>query len=89
MDKEKLKMISENYALSKDRVQWILTELYKAKDKNDNEVIRTRNSYHSTLRQVANYLINNGEHHSLDSYICKAEQISCEIDAALDSMIYA
>jgi len=83
---EEINMISDSYSLAKDRVQWILTEHYKAKDKNENEVIRTRKSYHSNLKQIANYLVDNNETHCLDDYIAKAEQVKGEIEALLTSI---
>ncbi len=79
----KINMISENYSISRDRVQWILTEHYKAKDKDENEVIRTRNTYHSNLKQIANHLVDTNESHNLDDYIAKAEQIKGEVEAIL------
>ena len=83
IEKTEINMISESYSISRDRVQWILTEHYKAKDKDKNEVIRTRNTYHSSLGQVANFLVDNNESHCLDNYIAKANQIKCEIEGIL------
>lgn len=79
-----MNMISENHSLSKDRVQWILTEHYSAKDKDGNNVIKTRNSYHSNLRQIANYMVDNNECHNLDEYIEKAEKIKADINRVLE-----
>ena len=78
-----INMISESYSISRDRVQWILTEHYKAHDKDKNEVIRTRNTYHSNLKQIASHLVDNNESHNLDDYIARAEQIKGEVEAIL------
>ena len=78
-----INMISESYSISRDRVQWILTEHYKGKDKDKNEVIRTRNTYHSNLKQIANYLVDSNEAHCLDDYIAKANLIKGEIEGLL------
>ena len=61
----------------------ILTEHYKGKDKDKNEVIRTRNTYHSNLKQVASFLVDHNESHNLDDYIAKAERIKGEVEAIL------
>lgn len=82
-EKRKSHKISENYSLSKDRVQWILAEHYNAKDKDGNDVIKTRDTYHSNLQQVANHMVDNNEHHCLDSYIEKADQIKNDIAACI------
>ena len=81
--KNEINMISESYSISRDRVQWILTEHYKAKDKDKNDVIRTRNTYHSSLGQIANFLVDNNEAHSLDDYIAGAERVKREIEGML------
>ena len=75
--------ISENYSLKKDRVQWILTEHYTGKDKEGNDKPKERDSYHSTLEQVASYLINNGESDDLKEYIAAANVIRDEIAALI------
>lgn len=76
--------ISENYSLKKDRVQWILTEHYTGKDKAGNDKAKERDSYHATLNQVANYLINNNELNDLDSYINMANAIRDDICSQLE-----
>lgn len=76
--------ISDNYSLKKDRVQWILTEHYTGKDKDDNDKPKERNSYHSSLNQVANHLINNNELNDLDSYINMANAIRDDICSQLE-----
>lgn len=76
-------MISESYSIARDRVQWILTEHYKGKDKSGGEVARTRNTYHSNLKQVAKFVVDNNETHCLDDYIAKAELIKADIESLL------
>ena len=78
-----INMISESYSISRDRVQWILTEHYTGKKTDGSDVERTRNTYHSNLKQIANYLVDNNEAHNLDDYIAKAEQIKGEVEAIL------
>lgn len=75
--------ISENYSLKKDRVQWILTEHYTGKDKEGNDKPKERDSYHSTLEQVASYLINNNEVNDLESWIRLAMDIRDDICSLL------
>jgi len=87
-DKKSTK-ISENYSIRKDRYQWILIEHYLGKDKDDNPKELTRDSYHSTLEQVAKYLINNKEQHSLDHYINDAGLLWLAIKDTLSAALEA
>lgn len=80
------KMISENYSLSRDRWNWILTEHYTSKDKDDNDKENTRKSYHASLQQVANYVMNNGDFVDLDEYIMQAEKMRSEIEGLLKAV---
>lgn len=79
-----INMISENYSLARDRVQWILTEHYKGQKREGGEVDKTRNTYHSNLKQVASFMVNNNESHCLDDYIAKAELIKSDIVQLLE-----
>lgn len=81
-DKKSTK-ISDNYSIRKDRYQWILIEHYLTEGKDGNAKELTRDTYHSTLEQVAKYLINNQEQHSLDKYIRSAVVIADDINKAL------
>ena len=87
-DKKSTK-ISDNYSIRKDRYQWILIEHYltEGKDKNAKEL--TRDTYHSTLEQVAKHLINNKEQHSLDQYIRAAITIADDIHKTLSKSLEA
>lgn len=78
------KMISENYSLSRDRWNWILTEHYTSEDKDGKDKESTRKSYHSSLGQVANYVMNNGDCVDLDAYIMQAENIRNQIEGLLE-----
>lgn len=76
--------INGTYSLIKDRAQWILTEHYISLNKKSGEAKeKQRQSYHATLRQVAQYMIDNGEYESLDSYIESAREIADSIEITL------
>lgn len=77
--------ISENYSLVRDRVQWILTEHYIGIDKDGNDKPSERRTYHSNLKQIAFYMMDNKEQHCLDEYIEDAERLANEIAVTLSA----
>ena len=77
--------ISENYSLERDRVQWILTEHYMGADKDGNDKPKERQTYHSNLKQVASYMVDNKEQHCLDEYIENAERLVNEVAVILSA----
>ena len=88
MDKKSTK-VSDNYSIRKDRYQWVLVEHYLAEDKDGNPKEATRDSYHSTLEQVAKYLMNNKEQHSLERYINDASILWLNIKETLSAALEA
>lgn len=78
--------LNGTYSLIKERSQWTLTEHYMARDKDGNDKVKTRPSYHATLRQVSQYMIDNGDFESLDDYIESAMNIADSIELTLDQM---
>lgn len=87
MKKSEGTQIADNYTISKDRYQWILTEHYEAADKDGAPKTLTRDSYHSNLNQVSTYLINNNVHHSLARWIADAGIIAAEMTKHLSAAL--
>lgn len=75
--------LSERYELTKDKYQWILTEWTDGEDKDGNPKRKSNNSYHSTLQQVASYVVDNDVVEFLDDYISKSNAIKDEISSTL------
>ena len=48
--------INDNYSVTSDRYQWVLTEYRKGHDKDGNDKTHTKQTYHRTLEQVAKYV---------------------------------
>lgn len=79
--------LTDRYSLDKDKYQWILVESITFKDKDGNDKVRTENSYHSTLVQVAHYLVDNNEFYNLSDYINTANSIKADIEQLLKEII--
>lgn len=77
--------ISEDYEVSRDKYQWILTEWYDGKNKDGDLKRKSRQTYHGSLRQVASQIVDSVDIDCLDAYIERAERIKGEIAASLES----
>ena len=48
--------VTDNFSISGDANQFIVTESYQAKDKNGADKTNTRNTYHPSLEQSLRYI---------------------------------
>ncbi len=49
--------LNDKYTVTSDKYQWILTETYEGKSKDGDAKAQTRQTYHGTLEQVLNVIL--------------------------------
>jgi hypothetical protein len=49
--------VNEKFVFEKDLYSWTLNYIYEGKDKDGNKKQQTKQTYHSTLKQVANKIV--------------------------------